>query len=382
MLDLLNYCAPSSLWPGICSFVLDHKEAYDGITEPLSDDDLLKLLKNNAKSALPPKDYDSFRKGITSLRKNQSNTLKKENLYRLCFVLKLESDTQAQDLFLNYLHQNELYARSLDEFILIAALKLKLSWQEARKIRDHYNAQISSQPIAPSELKEGDTAETYYTVINETIQNREDLICFLDEPQNLDFFALTRNTQYLALFDDVEPEIIYHANGRQIISLVTDYGSLEKESMLTYYHSLFGMQDDSSEASLSEQEISSLCTKFEQVFMTYESFCLLIQRKRPIDISAGTFLLSLIKKLLAEETDFETDFYVNFLDSDEFIETCNDILIYFGFPALNPDVDNFERLLLDVYQETLAQNPSITNAQFQRRYLSNLRMCLKQIASL
>ena len=116
--------------------------------------------------------------------------------------------------------------------------------------------------------------------------------------------------------------------------------------------------------------------------MTYESFCLLIQRKRPIDISAGTFLLSLIKKLLAEETDFETDFYVNFLDSDEFIETCNDILIYFGFPALNPDVDNFERLLLDVYQETLAQNPSITNAQFQRRYLSNLRMCLKQIASL
>lgn len=381
MLNISDYCVPGTIWPGIISYVQNHLKKYPQIpAKSFSDDDLLNLLKKNAKSVLPANEYDAFRKAVTALKKRTAGSLKKENLYRLCYVLSLESDTQAQNLFLNYLHQNELSARSLDEFILIACLKLQLSWEETSKLRKTYQQQILSQPISPDHLTEGQTAEAYRTVINDMIHTKEDLILFLDNPDNLSFFAKTRNTQYLALFDDLELELLYNADQKQIVKLVTNYGSSEKESVLDYYHSLFGLQDDKSKDCLSDQEITLLCDKFEHVFMTYDNFCLLVQRKRPIDISSGTFMLNLLKKLLTEERDFEHDFYVDFLDPDDFIDVCNDILIYFGFPVLNPDCDNFDRLLLDVYQETLNENPTVSNPCFQKIYMQNLRNYLKQIA--
>lgn len=381
MLNILDYCTSGTIWSGIISYVQNHMKEYQHIlTDPFTDDDLLNMLKKNAKSILPTNEYDTFRKAITSLKKGTAGSLKKENLYRLCYVLALKSDTQAQDLFLNYLHQNELSARSLDEFILIVCLKLQISWKEMSKIRKTYQMQISSQPVSPSNLNDDDTVKMYYTVIHEQLHTCKDLICFLEDSENMSFFAKTRNTQYLALFDDVELELLYNADQEQIIKLVTDYGSSEKETILEYYHSLFGLQDDNSKDCLSDQEIALLCNRFEHVFMTYDNFCLLVQRKRPVDISSGMFMLNLLKKLLTEETDSENDFYVNFLDPDEFIDVCNDILIYFGFPVLNPACDNFDRLLLDVYRETLDENFFVSNSQFQRLYMQNLRNYMKQIA--
>lgn len=381
MLNILDYCTPGTLWPGISSYVAEHRESHPyALPESFLPDDLLDMLKQNAKAVLPANEYDTFRKAITALKKGTAASLKKENLYRLCFALRLDSDTQAQDLFLNYLHQNELSARSLDEFILIAALKIGLSWAETSEIRKRFHKQISAQPLSPATLREGDTAEVYYTAIQEQLHTRDDLIHFLDDPENLAFFAKTRNTQYLALFDDVELETIYQAGQEQLIRMVTDYGSSEKETIQEYYHSLFGLQDDSSADALTDEEISLLAGKFSQVFMTYDNFCLLVQRKRTTDISSGTFVLNLLKKLLTEDTEYENDFYINFLDADDFQAICNDILIYFGFPTLNPACDSFDRLLLDVYQETLDTNPSVSNSRFQKLYMQNLRDYLRQIA--
>lgn len=381
MLNLTCYRSSGTIWPCILSYVQEHFETYhDMLPDSFTEENLLKMLKKNAKAVLSSKEYDSFRKAISALKKGSLGSLKKENLYRLCFTLKLSSDTEAQDLFLNYLHQNELSARSLDEFIVIAALKLGLSWGEMCEIRENYKQQILSQPLSPDTINEGDTAEVYYTVINEQIQTCEDLIRFLNEPENLGFFAKTRNTQYLALFDDVELETLYNADQETLIKLVTNYGSSEKETMQEYYDSLFGMRDENSEDCLSEQEITALCSIYEHVFMTYDNFCLLVQRKRPVDISSGTFMLNLLKKLLTEDEDMENDFYVSFLDPNEFVEVCNDILIYFGFPVLNPACDSFDRLLLDVYRETLDENPSAENPQIQRLYIANLRKYLKLIA--
>lgn len=383
MLNINDYISSAIIWSGIFSYVEDHFEKYnDDLPVSFTEDDLLKMLKKNARIIFPPKEYDSFRKAVSSLKKGNIASLKRENFYRLCFALKLDSDTEAQDILLNYLHQNELSARSLDEFIIIASLKLKISWKEVREIRENYKQQILAQPVSPDTLDEGDTAEVYYTVINEQLQSREDLESFLNEPENLVFFAKTRNTQYLALFDDVELEMLYNADNEKIIKLVTNYGSSEKETMQDYYFSLFGLRDDDSEDSLSEQEITILCNIFEHVFMTYDNFCLLVQRKRPVDISSGTFMLNLLKKLLTEDDESENDFYVSFLDPDEFVGICNDILIYFGFPTLNPVCDGFDRFLLDVYKETLDENPSATNSQFQKRYMQNLRKYLKMIAEI
>ena len=382
MLNIHDYYTSGTIWNGIASFMRNHMELYrDTLTESASDDDILKALKKNAREVLSPKEYDTFRKAVTSLRKGTAQSLKRENLYRLCYVLKLRNDTQAQNLFLNYLHQNELSARSLDEFILIVSLKIGLSWEETGRIRQTCDMQIASQPISPDVLEEGLTAEMYYTIINEKLHTEEDLLRFLEDPENLKFFSRTRNTQYLALFDDVELEVLYNGNQEQLIKLVTNHGISEKETMLEYYHSLFGLLSDDSEESLSDEEISSLCSIFENVFMTYDNFCLLVQRKRPIDISSGTFMLSLLKKLLTEEINADDDFFVNFLDPEEFTDICNDILIYFGFPVLNPVCDNFDRLLMDVYRETLTENSHVSNAQFQNLYLGNLRKYLKLMAA-
>lgn len=382
MLNPTDYISPQNIWNGISRYVQDHFDKYqDCLPSPFTDDDLLKALKTSAGKCLSSKEYDTFRKAITSLKRGTAATLKHENLYRLCFVLNLQSDIQAQDLFLNYLHFNELSARSLDEFIIISALKLQLDWEETCKIRGKYDELILTQAISPSTLCEGETAETYYQIINDKIQTVDDLCSFLDIPENISFFAKTRNTQYLALFDDVKLEVLYNGNFEQIIRLVTNYGDFEKESILEYYHSLFGLQFSDDNQQLTDAEIASLSSIFENVFMNYDNFRLMVQRKRPVEISSGTFMLSLLKKLLTEVSEKDDDFYMNFLDEDEFIEICNDILIYFGFPTLNPECDSFDRLLLDVYRETLKEHPDISNSDFQEVYFLSLRNCLRLIAN-
>ena len=72
--------------------------------------------------------------------------------------------------------------------------------------------------MAPTSMEEGHTAEMYYTVIQEKLHTRQDLVCFLDHPENLSFFARTRNTQYLALFDDVKLDILYPWIVQRILS--------------------------------------------------------------------------------------------------------------------------------------------------------------------
>lgn len=383
MLNLSNYTSPQNIWNGISHYVRDHFDKYQGnLPSSFTDDDLLKALKISASKHLPPKEYDTFRKAVTSLRKGTAATLKNENLYRLCFVLDLESDEQAQELFQHYLHHNELSARSLDEFIIISSLKLRLSWEETCEIRQKYNKQIREQSASPSVLCEGQTAETYQKIINDKIQTVDELYSFLDAPENINFFAKTRNTQYLALFDDVKLEVLYNGDYGQIIRLLTNYGDFQKESILEYYRSLFGLLFSDDNQRLTDKEISSLSSIFENVFMHYDNFLLLVQRKRPVDISSGTFMLSLLQKLLTEDSEEDDDFYVNFLDEDDFIGICNDILIYFGFPTLNPECDSFDRLLLDVYRETLHEHPDIPNSDFQTEYLSSLRNYLRLIANL
>ena len=319
--------------------------------------------------------------------------MNRENLYRLFFVLGLDSDTEAQDLLMNYLHQSELSARSLDEFIMIAALRIGLSWEETRAVRVRYAERIAAQPVSPSGVCEGQTAEVYYKVIHDRIHSIEDLSAYLDDDENMDFFARTCNTQYLALFSDVQLEVIYNGSPEEKILLYSDFGSLERETMQDYYYSLFGMAENAGPGSdagsgdgLSEAEIMSLAGLFDNVFMSYDNFCLLVQRKRPVNVSSGTFLLGLFDKLLTEDEDSSEDFYVNFLDPEEFTGVINDILIYFGFPVLSPELDPFECLIMDTYEECLSayagdNAPAVSNSEFAQIFTDSLRGNLRLLAA-
>ena len=373
MFDPARYITPLSSWSGLFRYAEDHPGFSKGLLpDSFSDDDLLKFIKKQAQDVLSPKEYDTFRKAFTSLRKGKAVSVKRENLYRLFFVLRLGSDTEAQNLLMNYLHQSELSARSLVEFIIIACLKMHLSWTETCDIRNRYAELIASQPLAPDTITEGQTAEVYYSVIQDRLHTKEDLCAYLDNPENTAFFSRTCNTQYLALFDDVQLEVLYSGTQEELVRMYINYGTLERETIQDYYYSLFG---------LSEEEIMTLAGLFENVFMSYDNFCLLVQRKRPVNVSSGTFLLGLFKKLYTEEEDTEEDFYANFLDPEEFTEVINDILIYFGFPILNPDLDPFERLIMDTYEECLSSHADLSNAEFQQAFTDCVRDNLKQLAA-
>ena len=394
MLDLSRYTMPLSSWSGLFRYVTEHEDIYPNIlARPFSEDDLLKVIKKQAQGILSQKEYDTFRKAMTSLKKGTAVSVKKENLYRLFFVLRLSSDIQAQDLLMNYMHQSELSARSLDEFIMIAALRIGLSWEEARAVRVRYAERIAAQPLSPSGISEGQTAEVYYKVISDQIHTAEDLCAYLDDDENMDFFARTCNTQYLALFSDVELEVIYNGSDEERIRLYSDFGSLERETMQDYYYSLFGMAENAgpggdagSGDGLSEAEIMSLAGLFDNVFMSYDNFCLLVQRKRPVNVSSGTFLLGLFGKLLTDDEDSSEDFYVNFLDPEEFTGVINDILIYFGFPVLSPEIDPFERLVMDTYEECLSayagdNAAAVSNSEFAQIFIDSLRGNLRLLAA-
>ena len=392
-MDLSKYTSSYSVWSGLYKYASDHPDLFKGLLpDRWTDEDLLKAIKKQAAAVFSPREYDTFRKSVTSVRKGKIRYMNRENLYRLFFVMELASDTQAQDLLMNYLHQSELSARSLDEFIMIAALRIGLSWEETRAVRLRYAGRIASQPLSPSGLCEGQTAEVYYKVINDQIHSLEDLCAYLDADENMDFFARTCNTQYLALFSDVQLEVIYNGSPEERIRLYSDFGSLEQETMQDYYFSLFGMTgnagpgcDAESGGGLSEAEIMSLAGLFDNVFMSYDNFCLLVQRKRPVNVSSGTFLLGLFGKLLTEDEDSSEDFYVNFLDPEEFTGVINDILIYFGFPVLSPEIDPFERLVMDTYEECLSvytgdNAAAVSNSEFAQVFTDSLRGNLKLLA--
>lgn len=392
-MDLSKYTSSYSVWSGLYKYTSDHPDLFKGLLpDRWTDEDLLKAIKKQAAAVFSPREYDTFRKSVTSVRKGKIRYMNRENLYRLFFVMGLDSDTQAQDLLMNYLHQSELSARSLDEFIMISALRIGLSWEETRAVRLRYAGRIASQPLSPSGLCEGQTAEVYYKVINDQIHSLEDLCAYLDADENMDFFARTCNTQYLALFSDVQLEVIYNGSPEERIRLYSDFGSLEQETMQDYYFSLFGMTgnagpgcDAESGGGLSEAEIMSLAGLFDNVFMSYDNFCLLVQRKRPVNVSSGTFLLGLFGKLLTEDEDSSEDFYVNFLDPEEFTGVINDILIYFGFPVLSPEIDPFERLVMDTYEECLSvytgdNAAAVSNSEFAQVFTDSLRGNLKLLA--
>ena len=392
-MDLSKYTSSYSVWSGLYKYASDHPDLFKGLLpDRWTDEDLLKVIKKQAAAVFSPREYDTFRKSVTSVRKGKIRYMNRENLYRLFFVMGLYSDTQAQDLLMNYLHQSELSARSLDEFIMIAALRIGLSWEETRAVRLRYAGRIASQPLSPSGLCGGQTAEVYYKVINDQIHSLEDLCAYLDADENMDFFARTCNTQYLALFSDVQLEVIYNGSPEERIRLYSDFGSLEQETMQDYYFSLFGMTgnagpgcDAESGGGLSEAEIMSLAGLFDNVFMSYDNFCLLVQRKRPVNVSSGTFLLGLFGKLLTEDEDSSEDFYVNFLDPEEFTGVINDILIYFGFPVLSPEIDPFERLVMDTYEECLSvytgdNAAAVSNSEFAQVFTDSLRGNLKLLA--
>lgn len=403
-LHIENYLTEINIWPMIVKYMKDSSDTY-GLMSPsapcsVKEEQILKTLRKCArKNLLPASEYDSFRHAVTHLYNGRGSTLSRENVYRLCFSLELPDDKAANKLCTEYLNQAELSPRSLDEFIIICALRIHLDWNDTCRLRRQCKERLQKYPIAPLQLVENQTVSFYQTVVTAQIDTKAALEAWLSEDSNLAFFSRTRNRQYFALFSDMDWESFntYRMTGDpldvnrtirlyQMAELLASQ-TAEKATitMKEYFDILFGLHsvDDSDdmdpESFLNEREIAALSKRYPSVFLTYETFCDLVQRRRPVDISAGTYTIRMLEEMNPDaEIDAE---YVDFTDRNTFLKACDSYLMNAGYPRLVAN-NIFNKLLLDIYDETLEENPDSASIEIKAIFFEKLRWYLKQIAGI
>lgn len=371
-----KYLKDGLLWDGITGYVLHHKERYNVSFE----NDVRDLIVQNARQILTKKESNTFVKFIDRIR-NQRNIPKRETIYRLIFSLRLnelpekEGEKAANELLQTYLQQNELSPKAINEFILIFCLWLNLTWTDYVELRKRYKERADKIRPASLKLVVGQTIDLYERMLNADVKSKEDLIALLDKEDFWPYFAKTRNTQYLALFDNAQWSVFREIRSEEdcddadavldaVLQKINDdvmaYDSIEE-----YYLDLFSF--DIGSASLSKDEIEKLADRniFPNVFYTLDTFTSIVRREREFDVEAGTYLIRLLNELGPDDKRNPYDEYkqyVNFQDYDETINTINKYMINAGYGEISKN-DPFGCFFIDVYKEILEKkNKQIENS--------------------
>ena len=411
-LNITNYINKFDYWGHLKNYLFEHYNKYN--LQPETDDKrILKFLKSRGKLLVLedtpnnyrmrkgkmrlPEEGDTYRQFIDSLKNDPPSTISRTNALRLCFTLEVDSDREANNLLRNYMGLNELSPRNLQEFIVIFALRNNYSWNDVFKELGKYHAIIDNMPTAPANLKEGATYEVYSNKLT-ALKTIDDLEQFLSDPKALSFFAVTRNTLYLALLEDIN--LRASANGIELtessmfspnelkemkagvdVSLPVLIQESRTYPIIDYHRNLFGLHSldgDIGVNFLTDEEINALSRIYKDTFLTYDTFTKLIQRTRNVEVSAGTFLLHLLTTLGSESADPSG---VDFTDKNDFlIHGLDDSLFEVGFPKLDRQ-NSFHALVIDSYLEVLNSNIYESSETIRKKTLYHLRYYLKQIAA-
>ena len=365
-INVSKYLEDTLFWNGIAKYVLDHKERYDVSYES----DVRDLIAKNAREIMTRNKSSSFVKFIDRTRK-QRNIPKRETIYGLIFSLRLnelpkkEGEKAANELLQTYLQQNELSPKAINEFILIFCLWLNLTWSDYVELRKRYKERADKIRPASLKLVIGQTMDLHERMLNADIKSKEDLIELLDKEDFWPYFAKTRNTQYLALFDNAQWSVFREMQSEEdcddadkvlnaVLQNINDdimaYDSIEE-----YYLDLFSF--DIGSASLSKAEIEKLADRniFPNVFYTLDTFTSIVRREREFDVEAGTYLIRLLNELGPDDKRNPYDEYkqyVNFQDYDETVNTINKYMVNAGYGEISEN-DPFGCFFIDVYKEIL-----------------------------
>lgn len=391
MPDVNNYTSKFNYWNAIRSYVEANASKYQ-LEPPVSDDALLDFLKGMSSNLGRGEcsEREDFNKYIKNLCENNCSCSKRHSILRLCFALGIGSINGANAFLMNYMCEKELSPRNLKEFILLGALKCKLCWKDAMVLFKEYSNKID-QSIAPSDYAPGKTLAVYKDYI-ENIHTVDDLKYLLETDQLRGFFTLTRNTHYLALFDDIDWTISCDIPGliEQLKDEVIDYYSIA-----AYYKNMFGLHSidgDIGENFLSKEQIDKLIPLFPDVFVSEKLFTSIVKRQRELEVPSGTYLLHLLLTINAHKTINEFDsisqeeYDANYRNAgvdltvrEKFLDDYLDhSLISAGFPGLNP-VKGFDRLVIDAYDNTIKElgTSHITNEEIRKNLLYNIRKYLQ-----
>ena len=391
MPNVKDYASKFNYWNAIRSYVEANASKYH-LEPPVSDDVLLDFLKGMSSNLGRGEcsEREDFNKYIKNLCENNCSCSKRHSILRLCFALDINSINGINDFLMNYMCEKELSPRNLKEFILLGALKCKLCWKDAMVLFKEYNNKID-QSIAPSDYAPEKTLAVYKNYI-ENIHTVDDLKYLLETNQLRGFFTLTRNTHYLALFDDIDWTISCDIPGliEQLKDEVIDYYSIA-----AYYKNMFGLHSidgDIGENFLSKEQIDKLIPLFPDVFVSEKLFASIVKRRRELEVPSGTYLLHLLLTINAHKTINEFDsisqeeYDANYRNAgvdltvrEKFLDDyLNNSLISAGFPGLN-QARGFDRLVIDAYDNTIKEldTSHITNEDIRKNLLYNIREYLQ-----
>lgn len=214
-----NYIHPNNYWSCIKNYIL--KKNFSQANQ-IDDSSILDFILDNAKTNLG-KSYESFRKFISNYHKNAFHSFSRDNLFCLIFVFNIYDINEAQYFCRNIVHQNELSARSLQEFIILCGLKLHLSYSETMDICDIYSNTIEAMPNSPNQIQYKKTYNLLNDIIINNINSVDDLHAYLSKEENISIFARTRNTTYLMLFDEIGWELWDSVDWRNFFEYYTKY---------------------------------------------------------------------------------------------------------------------------------------------------------------
>lgn len=397
-----TYISPINIWSSIDAFVSKNIHQYiDELSEMELEPNTLKIIKTNAKRIFDSKTYDSFRKCIDGVYNKKHATFSRKNALLLCFALNLNDIDSFNNILQNHLHENELSAKSIDEFIIICGLKLGIGYSKINELLIKYKEIIDDAPTASLKLIEHQTDYIYDEVINSRINTLEDLINFFEQPSNLAFFAKTRNSHYFALFNDIEwdtfvrlhrglpaddiQDIINYHLEKYTNAYIDDKNA--KETIKSYYLGLFSIVSWDEDIynkpiknALTESDILALTKIYPGIFLDVDTYSKLIKRIRPIDISSGTYLIKILEEINPNDDMDDPDYFLDFTDYNDFLGQINEFLSEAGFPVLN-EYNNFDKLILDTMQDTLNENAGLTSLDMKNAFFQLLRERLKAIAN-
>ena len=204
-----NYLINYSSWNSLRDYVINrfNLNISSNYESKNIDNVVINFIRNKSKDILlNDNEIKTFDRKIRDYKNNNKSSLsfKKANLYRLLFVLEISDTTEVLSFCRNVIHQQELSARSLDDFIALCCLKLHISYKDYIAIAEKYNEKINQMRLSDTTLVYNITNEHVNSGIAK-IKKLDDLENYIDD--HINEFAYTRNTTYLMLFSFVSWEV-------------------------------------------------------------------------------------------------------------------------------------------------------------------------------
>ena len=127
--ELDKYRNGFDIWNALKEYVQINIKYYP-LSDNFDDDSLYNMLLTNCKTTFNDYDLDTFLSFLKEIKEHDCRNRSRTNFLRLCFALKLSTCQEANNFLQHYMHENELSARNLEEFLIICGYKFDANYSD------------------------------------------------------------------------------------------------------------------------------------------------------------------------------------------------------------------------------------------------------------